>query len=234
MRNFLVSRFFAPCWGAALLFAGCDGGPAGSAEATPVAQDAPAPPSSPAVDVRTADPEPPAVEPAAAETAMAVDEPGEEPGEEGDAPAAAPADSPAAPADTAEPAAKTPPVKTTAKNGKKAATAPADDAAKEEKPDAEASSAPSGPTAAKPNGKEIYGKKCKNCHGDDGKAETKLGLKHEIESWKEPGWSSKWTLAKIEDIVRDGKDGTKMKPFKDKLTAEEITAVSKYARSLGS
>jgi len=33
--------------------------------------------------------------------------------------------------------------------------------------------------------------------------------------------------------VTTGKSGTKMKAFKDKLTADEIAAVSKYARSLG-
>lgn len=87
--------------------------------------------------------------------------------------------------------------------------------------------------AAGVDGKALYLKKCKNCHGVTGDADTKIGKKHDIESWKEPGWKSKWTLAKVVDIVEKGKDGTKMKAFKGKLTPEEIQAVSKYARSLG-
>lgn len=82
-------------------------------------------------------------------------------------------------------------------------------------------------------GRELYMKKCKACHGTSGEADTKMGQKHEIESWKEPGWKGKWTLAKIEKIVKEGKDGTKMKAFEGKLSPEEITAVSTFARSLG-
>ncbi len=92
------------------------------------------------------------------------------------------------------------------------------------------------PAAAAPSGvdgKAVYLKKCKNCHGVTGNADTKIGKKNDIPSWKEPGWKGKWSLSKVKDITKNGKSGTKMKPFKSKLTADEIDAVSAYARGLG-
>jgi cytochrome c5 len=82
------------------------------------------------------------------------------------------------------------------------------------------------------DGAELYKKKCKNCHGVKGDADTKIGQKHDIPSWKDAGWKGKWPVSKVKDIVTNGKAGTKMKAFKGKLTPEEIDAVSKYARGL--
>lgn len=87
-----------------------------------------------------------------------------------------------------------------------------------------------GPSA---DGKGLYDKKCKSCHNSNGDGKTKIGGENDIEDWTVAGWKGKWTEQKIVDIVTNGKSGTKMKPFKDKMTADEITAVSKYARSLG-
>jgi mono/diheme cytochrome c family protein len=89
------------------------------------------------------------------------------------------------------------------------------------------------PAAPKLDGKKLYADKCASCHGGSGKADTKLGEKHKIPSWAEPGWKGKWSLSKVEDIVTKGKADTKMKAFAGKLTPEEIKAVSKYARDLG-
>jgi mono/diheme cytochrome c family protein len=87
--------------------------------------------------------------------------------------------------------------------------------------------------ASKIDGKDLYSKKCASCHGASGKADTKIAEKNKVESWDQPGWKGKWTVAKIEDIVTKGKPNTKMKAFEGKLTPEEIKAVSKYAHSLG-
>ncbi len=116
------------------------------------------------------------------------------------------------------------------KADKKADDKKADDKKADKKADKKDDSASA---AASGNGKELYLKKCKNCHGTTGAADTKIGQKNDIASWKEPGWKGKWPMSKVENIVKNGKSGTKMKPFKDKLTADEIKAVSKYARSLG-
>ena len=88
--------------------------------------------------------------------------------------------------------------------------------------------------ASKVDGKKLYADKCASCHGASGKADTKLAEKNKVESWATPGWKGKWPVSKIEDIVTNGKSGTKMKAFKEKLSPEEIKAVSKYASSLGS
>jgi mono/diheme cytochrome c family protein len=103
-------------------------------------------------------------------------------------------------------------------------------AADPKKPAAEEPKADPGPSA---DGKGLYDKKCKNCHNANGDGKTKIGAENDIEDWTVAGWKTKWTQQKIEDIVLNGKAGSKMKPFKDKLTADEIVAVSKYARSLG-
>jgi mono/diheme cytochrome c family protein len=103
-------------------------------------------------------------------------------------------------------------------------------AADPKKPAAEEPKADPGPSA---DGKGLYDKKCKNCHNSNGDGKTKIGAENDIEDWTVAGWKTKWTQQKVEDIVINGKSGSKMKPFKDKLTADEIVAVSKYARSLG-
>jgi mono/diheme cytochrome c family protein len=87
--------------------------------------------------------------------------------------------------------------------------------------------------APKADGKDLFGKKCKSCHGPTGDAKTKIGEENDIEDWTKAGWKAKWPESKVVDIVTNGKAGTKMKPFKEKLTADEIAAVAKYARTLG-
>jgi mono/diheme cytochrome c family protein len=120
-----------------------------------------------------------------------------------------------------------------ADDSKKAADDKKEDTKKDkpkEKPD-EAKSDP--PPSGGADGKDIFGKKCKSCHGPTGDAKTKIGQENDIEDWTQAGWKGKWPESKIVDIVTNGKSGTKMKPFKDKLTEDEIKAVAKYARSLG-
>lgn len=131
---------------------------------------------------------------------------------------------------------------TKADEAKAAADAKKDDAAAKKpdpkkpettKPDDKKADDKADPAAAKIDAKDLYSKKCASCHGGSGKADTKLGEKHKIASWAEPGWKGKWSLSKVEDIVTKGKADTKMKAFAGKLTPEEIKAVSKYAHGLG-
>ena len=77
------------------------------------------------------------------------------------------------------------------------------------------------------DGKAVYMKKCKKCHGADGKAQTKMGKKYEMEPI--PG---KMTKDKVLKVVKNGKANTKMKAFKDKLSAEEIDAVAAFVMKL--
>ena len=82
------------------------------------------------------------------------------------------------------------------------------------------------------DGKAIYLKSCKECHGVLGKP-TKASLR-KYDSI--PDFSLSAFFAGKEDAalakpVRDGK-GRDMKGFKDKLSIDEIEAVSRYIRTL--
>jgi mono/diheme cytochrome c family protein len=74
-------------------------------------------------------------------------------------------------------------------------------------------------------------KKCKNCHGESGNADTKMGRAHKIPDWTVPGWRTEWPLEKIKDIIEHGKPKTKMKAFE--FSDEELDALARYVRSLG-
>lgn len=82
--------------------------------------------------------------------------------------------------------------------------------------------------------KENWEKNCASCHGKDGKAETKAGRK---------AGAKDLTDAKLQAELKDDKafasvkEGTKdsagkelMKPFKDKLSDDEIKALVGYVR----
>ncbi len=88
----------------------------------------------------------------------------------------------------------------------------------------------------------VWKSKCKNCHGADGKADTKEGKKLKLEDMSTDKWQTEWTDQKIKDIVTNGKkdkngEWTKMKPFgpeapKDKqLTDAQIDAIIKHIRT---
>lgn len=80
--------------------------------------------------------------------------------------------------------------------------------------------------------KEVWKSKCASCHGEDGKAQTKQGQKYKVEDVTTAAWKAKHTDAKIKKAIEDGVSGTKMKGFKDKLSAAEIDALVKYTKSL--
>jgi len=86
------------------------------------------------------------------------------------------------------------------------------------------------------DGKAVYMKKCKKCHGADGKGQTKMGIKHKSPDFTDSGWQGKNSKDKVVKAVTNGvlkPDGTKtkMKAFKEKLSAEEISAVSDYVKA---
>jgi cytochrome c553 len=79
---------------------------------------------------------------------------------------------------------------------------------------------------------EIWKAKCKSCHGEDGKANTKTGKKEEIKDMTVAAWQTEWTDEKMKKVINDGsKDKKKMKPFKEKLSAEEIDGLINFIRA---
>jgi mono/diheme cytochrome c family protein len=81
---------------------------------------------------------------------------------------------------------------------------------------------------------EIWKAKCKGCHGEDGKAQTKVGKKENMADLTSPEWQKHHSDDKIRDVIANGSKGNaKMKAFKDRLTPEEIDGLVKYVRALG-
>ncbi len=77
----------------------------------------------------------------------------------------------------------------------------------------------------------VWKKKCAMCHGDDGKAQTKMGAKYKVPDISTAEWQGKHSDEQIKDVITNG-GKTKMPAFKEKLTAEEIDAMVKKVRSL--
>jgi cytochrome c oxidase cbb3-type subunit 3 len=82
--------------------------------------------------------------------------------------------------------------------------------------------------ADKPDGADIFKEKCSMCHGPDGKGMSAL----KTPDFTDPKWQASMTDDQIIDTIKNGKKDTPMPPFGDKLSAEEITAVKDYVRSL--
>ncbi|HEX8697685.1 MAG TPA: cytochrome c [Myxococcaceae bacterium] len=81
--------------------------------------------------------------------------------------------------------------------------------------------------------KDVWNAKCKSCHGETGKADTKMGQKEKIPDMSNADWQKNHSDEKIRDYIANGsKDNTKMKAFKDKLTPEQIDALVKYIRAM--
>jgi mono/diheme cytochrome c family protein len=80
---------------------------------------------------------------------------------------------------------------------------------------------------------ELWAARCKSCHGSDGRAQTPLGKKEHIVDMTQPAWQQDQTDLDIRDVITDGSpDNKKMKPYKDKLTPEQINSLVTYIRSL--
>ncbi|WP_224364862.1 c-type cytochrome [Hyalangium versicolor] len=80
---------------------------------------------------------------------------------------------------------------------------------------------------------DVWKAKCKSCHGEDGKAKTKMGEKEKIPDFTNADWQKKHSDEVIKDNITNGsKENAKMKAFKDKLTPEQIDALVKYIRGL--
>lgn len=85
-----------------------------------------------------------------------------------------------------------------------------------------------------PDGKIVYEKNCKMCHGVDGKSAKKTASVLKVDLAKLDLTDKETNDKKDVELVKTVSDGNgkAMKGFKDKLTQEEITAVIKYIRSL--
>jgi cytochrome c6 len=84
--------------------------------------------------------------------------------------------------------------------------------------------------------KQLFMQNCAMCHGVDGKGQTIIGKKYKIPDFTLASWVSQNPASKIKDDIENGhttKAGQQvMKPFKDRLSPEEIESLVKYIQGL--
>lgn len=83
--------------------------------------------------------------------------------------------------------------------------------------------------------KTNWANNCAQCHGPDGKANTKMGKTLNAKDLTDPKVQAEFTDAKATQSIKEGvkQNGkTTMKAFGGKLTDEEISALVKYVRTL--
>jgi cytochrome c oxidase cbb3-type subunit III len=84
--------------------------------------------------------------------------------------------------------------------------------------------------ADKPDGSAIYKQKCSMCHGADGKGFAAI----KTPDLTDPKWQSSNSDKEITEVVKNGKKGTPMPAFAEKLKDDEIQAVVKFIRTFDS
>lgn len=77
-------------------------------------------------------------------------------------------------------------------------------------------------------GRQLYGNTCLFCHGPEGIGARAPNL---VEGMFKPGWDREVPYAY--DVIRNGRPGTIMGAYKDKIADEEIWNVMAYLRSRG-
>ena len=80
--------------------------------------------------------------------------------------------------------------------------------------------------AQAPDGKALFEKNCRKCHGEGQPSPAIKKLFPEIPTWDE-AFFAKRTEADILAVLTNGK-GKNMKPWKDALSPEEMAAVAQY------
>jgi mono/diheme cytochrome c family protein len=83
--------------------------------------------------------------------------------------------------------------------------------------------------------KTNWANNCAQCHGPDGKANTKMGKMLNAKDLTDPKVQAEFTDAKATQSIKEGvkQNGkTTMKAFGGKLTDDEIQALVKYVRTL--
>ncbi len=84
--------------------------------------------------------------------------------------------------------------------------------------------------ADKPDAAGLYKQKCSMCHGANGKGFPAL----KTPDFTDPKYQKSVKNADLAGTIRNGKKGTAMPAFADKLQEDEIQALVGYIRSLNS
>ena len=78
------------------------------------------------------------------------------------------------------------------------------------------------------DGSAIFKSNCMMCHGADGKGFPAL----KTPDFTDPKWQAATKDSEMREVIKNGKKGTAMMPFRDKLNDQQISAVIAYIRSL--
>jgi mono/diheme cytochrome c family protein len=88
-------------------------------------------------------------------------------------------------------------------------------------------------TAFAEDASELWKARCKSCHGEDGRAQTRMGQKEALADLTQPAWQQSVTDEAIRQVIAEGSPrNAKMKPFKEKLTPEQISSLVTYIRGM--
>jgi mono/diheme cytochrome c family protein len=85
------------------------------------------------------------------------------------------------------------------------------------------------------DGSALWSDNCASCHGKDGKGDTKMGQKTGVKDYTDPKVQAAVDDAKAFKSVKEGlvvEDKTKMKPFAEKMSDDDIKATIAYLRTL--
>ena len=77
---------------------------------------------------------------------------------------------------------------------------------------------------------DLYAHKCEMCHGRDGKGMSAI----KTPDWTDPKFQASITDKEMKEAILNGKKGTPMPAFKDKLKDEEIDGLIKFLRDFNS
>ena len=84
--------------------------------------------------------------------------------------------------------------------------------------------------ADKPDGSAIFKQKCSMCHGPEGKGFPAI----KTPDLTDHKWQTSNSDKEMTEVIKNGKKGTPMPPFAEKLKDDEIEAVIKFIRTLDS
>ena len=82
---------------------------------------------------------------------------------------------------------------------------------------------------------ENWSKHCVSCHGKDGKGQTKAGKMADTKDLTDATYQASFTddqaIKQVKEGLKDKAGKDRMKPFRDKLSDEEIKALVTFMRT---
>jgi mono/diheme cytochrome c family protein len=88
---------------------------------------------------------------------------------------------------------------------------------------------------ARARGRELFLEHCAICHGEhaDGQGPRRPSLSPAPANFRDPSWRERTSPARTWQIVRDGRPGTPMAPWRSVLSDSETWDVVAYLRAVG-